>query len=394
MKKTGLLLLLLLVCLAAGAQRQTAYAGWPDSLARLTGLAPAGGNSVSYTHSGTVFLDGLVKDIRAARESVSMEFYWFDTDSSGRMVRDLLADKAREGVQVRLIIDNLVTPLAPEFFYEKIRKAGGEVLYASDFRKMSLPASLSRVIRERDHRKILVVDHRIAYTGGMNICDPAIFEWDDLEMRIEGPAAASMEKLFARSWEKMGGGSVPVPEADAEGPVVIQMIPGDADGIVADIYAQAVRKARDYLYIRTPYFIPPDDLQEALLEAARRGVDVRMLLAKSDHSFVDEAAKDYYAPLLEAGVRISVREDKFDHSKAFVADDEIVCCGTLNWDNRSFFINLENNIFLFDEAFAREMAEDFLRTEASARQKTASDGEARGLRRLYRGFLRWFTPLL
>lgn len=394
MKKSVLILLLWLGGLSATAQPAAHYAAWADTLTRMTGFAPTGGNGVTYTSDGEVFLAEMLEDIRGAKESVFLEFYWFDSDKVGRQVREALIEKAREGVRVCVTLDNLVTPFAPERFYEKIRRAGGEVRYARDFRKMSLGRSVGSVFSQRDHRKILVVDHCIAWTGGMNICNPAIYEWNDLEMRLTGPVAAAMGTLFARRWAQLGGELLSVPESEGEGPVVMQVIPGDADDTIADIYTQAVRQARKYIYIQTPYFVPPPSLTEAMGEAARRGVDVRMMLEKSDHGFMDELAKDYYAPLLADGVRVSVRQGLFDHSKTFVADDALVGCGTQNLDNRSFFINLENNVFLYDEALAREMAGRFLEIESSARIMKASDVSAKGLRRLYRRFLRSFSPLL
>ena len=385
---------LLCVCLSASAQTSP-YEAWADTLTRITGFPVTEGNRISYTKSGEVFFHQLMEDIEGAKESISMEFYWFDTDTVGRMMRDALIRKAREGVKVRFLMDNLVMPIAPEYFYDKIRKAGGEVLYANDFNRLGFFKSFAHVINHRDHRKIAVIDHRIAYTGGINICRPAVFDWDDLAMRLEGPIVTSMEELLSREWVKAGGAPFEIPDpAEACGPFRVQLIPGNATEEIADIYADVVRHAREYIYIQTPYFIPPPQLQEAMLDAAARGVDVRMVLAKSDHAFMDEAARDYYPALIAAGVRVSQWQDKFDHGKTFVADHIILSCGTQNLDMRSFYLNYENSLFIYDKAMADEFTDIFLSIETGAVPLQVSDSEAKGFKKLWRGILHTIAPLL
>lgn len=388
--------LVLLLALGGGAKAQNpSYLAWADTLAALTGFTVQGGNTLTYTKNGEEFLSSLLEDIAQARESINLEFYWFATDKVGRQVRDALIRKAREGVKVRVLLDNMVTPSAPKLFYDKMVQAGGEVRYANDFERLNFGKSFSNVFCFRDHRKIAVIDHCITYTGGINFCAPAIHDWDDLEFRVVGPVAVEMERLFAREWERTGGTPFLIPEAGAgEGSLLMQVIPGNASAQIADIYANVVRHAREYIYIQTPYYVPPPQLQEAILDAGRRGVDVRIVLAKSDHDFMDEAARDYYAGLVEAGVRLSRRQDKFDHAKTFVADGEILSCGTQNLDKRSFFLNLENSLFVYDPALAEEFTALFLDIEAISTPMSAADGEARGLRKLWRGFLRLISPLL
>lgn len=384
-----------LLCVSVTASAQSPYEVWADTLARITGFPVTEGNSLTYTKSGEVFFRQLMEDIQDARECINLEFYWFDTDTVGRMVRDALIGKVREGVKVRLLMDNLVTPVAPEMFYDKLRKAGGEVLYANDFDRLGFFKSFGHVISHRDHRKIAVIDHRIAYTGGINICRPAIFDWDDLAMRLEGPVVTSMEKLLSQEWVKAGGSPFDIPApADTCGPFRVQLVPGNASEEIADIYADVVRHAREYIYIQTPYFIPPPQLMEAMLDAVARGVDVRMVLAKSDHAFMDEAARDYYPALIAAGVRVSQWQDKFDHGKTFVADHIVLSCGTQNLDMRSFYLNYENSLFIYDRALAEKFTDIFLSIEAGAVPLQVSDGEAKGLKKLWRGMLRVIAPLL
>lgn len=159
----------------------------------------AGGNAIWSTKDGEEFLGRLLQDIAAARSTVEMEYYWFDTDQSGRKVREALMAKAQEGVTVRVIMDNLVTPTRPEAFYDKMRKAGVQLLYVHDFKKMGPFKALGSVFGPRDHRKIAVIDGQVSYTGGMNFYDAALREWKDTQVRVEGPASAQLRELFARS---------------------------------------------------------------------------------------------------------------------------------------------------------------------------------------------------
>jgi len=391
MKKilTTLLLLFAFVSLSAQSFRE-----WADSLGTVTGFAPVGGNSVFFTKSGEEFFASVLRDVREARESINMEYYWIDNDPVGREFRDALIEKAREGVKVRVLFDNLVTPLSPELFFDKMRKAGIEVLPAHDLKKMSLGKSISTVFLERDHRKIIVIDHRIGYTGGINFFKPAVYEWSDFAVRVEGPGAASMEHLVEEGWEHPGGTPFEVVPAKGAGPVELQVVPGRADPMSSEIYAQALRHARKYFYIQTPYFVPPQNVLDAIKDAARRGVDIRLLMTKSDHAYMDELAREYYEELLALGIRISVTQGHFDHSKTFVADGTLFCCGSQNLDMRSFNINLEDGLYFYDESLARNYTRHFLGLESEARQALPGENVAKGFRKAWRKFVGLFAPLL
>lgn len=388
MRKVLAVLVATLVCVGISAQNLA------DTLAQIGGFEPVGGNQVYFTKDGQEYLNLMLEDLRGARQRISLEFYWFDTDDVGHEVRDLLIQKAQEGVKVRVLLDNLVTPLALDLFYQKMRRSGIEVLYAHDFSRLSLGQSVKTVWGERDHRKICVIDGRTGYTGGINFFHSAIYEWQDMGVRVEGPVAASMENFFAQGWEYSGGEGFSVEVPAGEGPVVAQVIPGWADGRIEDIYVTALRHAREYFYIQTPYYVPPQAVLEAMKAAARRGVDVRMLLEKSDHAYMDELARDYYEQLLEAGVKIAVRQGVFDHSKVLISDHYLLGCGTLNLDKRSFNINLENMLFFYDREQADACTQLFLAMEAEAREARQGEHVARGLRKAWRGFLHWLSPLL
>ena len=185
LRRVKCLLLLQLAFFPLHAQ----YTPLADSLQRLTGFAPAAGNTIRVTKSGQEFMNMLLEDVRAARESVEIEYYWFDNDEAGQMLRAALMDKAREGIQVRVIMDNLIDPTAPEAFYDKLRSTGADVRYYRDLSKLPFYTIPATVMGQRDHKKIVVIDNTIGYTGGMNFCDNAAFNWeivDDLRLKIEG----------------------------------------------------------------------------------------------------------------------------------------------------------------------------------------------------------------
>lgn len=371
------------------------YTPLADSLQRLTGFAPVAGNTIRVTKSGQEFMNMLLEDVRAARESVEIEYYWFDNDEAGQMLRAALMDKAREGIQVRVIMDNLIDPTAPEAFYDKLRSTGADVRYYRDLSKLPFYTIPATVMGQRDHKKIVVIDNTIGYTGGMNFCDNAAFNWEDTQLRIVGPAAAELRKLFLRTWTRLGGTAPDMAPAPADGSVVAQVIYGDGSPILEQIYLQTIRQAKRYFYIQTPYMVPPQSIIDELIAAAGRGVDVRILLpTKCDWPFMNEITRDYYIPFKQAGIRIYEYGTIYDHSKVFVLDDEVSSCGTVNLDNRSFFINCENALVFHDKGTAVYFRDVLEGQMAAAREVQPGEGKAKGLRRLYRSFLKAFSYLL
>lgn len=168
------------------------------TLLRAQVAAPVGGNSLWMTKSGEEYLNRLLEDIDQAHSTIEIEYYWFDADKAGKLVRDALIRKAQEGVKVRVLMDNLITLMAPEYFYRKMRKAGIEVAYVHDFDKLCLGESVASIFGFRDHRKIVVIDGAIAYTGGINFNNQTIYVWHDTQVRIEGPAAAQPRAILSK----------------------------------------------------------------------------------------------------------------------------------------------------------------------------------------------------
>ena len=252
-------------------------------------------------------------------------------------------------------------------------------------------------IGERDHRKIVVLDGRICYTGGMNLCQETL-EWDDTQLRIEGPLAVSLGELFDRTWQKVSGEAPsprPLPDGPAPGNILAQLVHGDGDEDLEAVYLTLLGCVQRYVYLRSPYLVPPPRLLEAIQETARRGVDVRILLPqKSDWAFMNDITRYYYQDLHAAGVRLYTFAPAYDHTKSIVADDCFTCIGTVNLDNRSFYINEEDTVFFYGEDVARAALSDFLAALERADEVPAEDGRITGLRKTWINFLLSIAPIL
>ena len=398
MRRAWLVTLLSLLCAAALAQDIRApYQALSDSVTRRMGFAPVAGNSVQVFRSGEAFLASLLQDIGAAGESIDLEYYWMEDDAVGRPVRDALVQKAREGLRVRVVADNRIIPLEKKSFFRTMEKAGVVFHFRQEFKDVRLWNLPEMAIGERDHRKIVVLDQRISYTGGMNLCEETL-AWDDTHLRIEGPLAVSLGELFDRTWQEVSG-EAPSPRTAPAGPapgnVLAQLLHGDGDEDLESVYLALLGCVQRYIYFRSPYLVPPPRLLEAFQETARRGVDVRILLPqKSDWTFMNDITRYYYQSLHEAGVRLYTFAPAYDHTKSIVADDCFTCIGTVNLDNRSFYLNEEDTVFFYDEAIAREALADFLYVLERSQEVSAEDGRITGLRKTWINFLLSIAPIL
>jgi len=317
--------------------------------------------------------------------------------------------RAAAGVEVRVLCDAIGSMSLPSDFWEPLLAAGGQ---AASF------APLSRLIphwRRRDrvdfrnHRKIVVVDGRVAFTGGINVgkeylgLDPEIGKWRDTHLRIEGPAALSLQQTFMQDWLMTTGETLDdehyLPACPGVGECLVQVIDSGPDQRWASVelyYAQAIALSCERVWITNPYFVPSQIIESALTLAALRGVDVRILLPKkSDSRLVTLASHSYYAPLLQAGVRIFEYARGFVHAKTMVVDDWLATVGSANMDMRSFRLNFELNAFVFGARVCQDVAEQFA-LDLEAADEVTKDWERRaGLaRRLVRGIARLLSPLL
>jgi cardiolipin synthase len=304
-----------------------------------------------YTDGGDAFA-GMCQDMLAAKTEVLVESYIFKDDSVGRSFRDTLVALARRGVAVRVLADAFGSGRTRRAFWEPLESAGAEFRLFHPWYKGLLNAAV------RDHRKIVVVDRAVAFTGGMNIGeeygsslrDSGGKAWRDTHSRVEGPSAWEMAVVFSEGWVRAGGAPFAIdpiehpPEA-ADQILLLDSRPGRGHEETASVLAAAVGAARRRVWVTNAYFAPRRHAVEILCRAARRGVDVRLLLpGKSDVPIVRHAAHGYYGDLLEGGVRVFEYEAAILHAKTMVADGLVSIVGSSNLDFRSFRFNAECNL--------------------------------------------------
>ena len=329
-------------------------------------------NSFEIITSGARKRELLLEDIRKAQKYIHLEYFRFGNDASGREVRDALLKKASEGVEVRFINNNMSAWRIPTSYFNDMRKGGMEVKNFTSIR-YGWHIWLMR-LNHQDHRKMVIIDGKVAYTGGMNINDNYFCRWRDTHLRLEGPAIARLQASFIDTWLSCGGKlnrPLPyyfdIPMKGGEAPLKDKLLQVVTDAPEFSLpssqlaYEWILQNAREYVYIQTPYFIPPTSFLHALKGAALRGVDVRLMLPKEvDTPLIGWANRSYYEECLEAGVRIFERCGAFIHCKTLVADDAVSIVGATNLDARSFGINNEVNTFAYDRETALACKEIFL----------------------------------
>ena len=339
-------------------------------------LARGGRPSVSLSTpqiitSGKDKYNMLMSDLICAKESIHMEYFHFGIDKSSRKIRQVLMEKARPGVKVRFINENIANWPIPNCYFRSMRKAGVEVVNFSDS-KFSLLRFLM-TLSYRDHRKIVVIDNRIGYTGGMNINDHYFYQWRDTHLRLTGEAVASLQYAFLDTWLASGGQlhsavnsfffHLDKPSCGQSLGTLTQVTPDDPtspEPVLLTAYEWILNHAQKYVWFQSPYIAPPPSLISAMRNAAQRGVDVRVMVPEHcDTAIMRPINKSYYAELTEAGVQFYVRSGEFMHSKTIVCDDYLSCVGSANLDYRSFGIDYEINTFFYDRAVALRQKQIF-----------------------------------
>ncbi|MBO4558423.1 MAG: hypothetical protein J5693_07435, partial [Bacteroidales bacterium] len=355
----------------AASQPADIYAPVYDSIAypwqlvavRMSSLgaqAPTTGNSVEVFTGGRSCYAAMLADLEEAEQSIDLEIYRFHDDSIATAVRDVLLRKAAEGVDVHIILETRASN-GKKAFYSALRAAPG--ITVLDVQPKGDVAGSIANMNTWDHRKICVIDGRVGYAGGMNIQDHYYKEWRDTHMRLTGSVVADLLREFDATWTMLDGKAPErrvVDRLSAEAASnpgahtgVIAQVATDASYTVANPilvgYIQALAGAKDYFYLQTPYFCPPEQFLVALEEAAARRVDVRLMLpAVSDVRIMDWANGSFFKRLLASGVRIYLRGGEFIHSKTAVSDDYFSSIGSANLDNRSLLLNFEDNVYFYD----------------------------------------------
>ena len=367
------------------------------------GMRVSGNNKVEIITEGAVKYEMLLHDLENAKESINVEYFHFGADKGSRDVRNMLIKKAQEGVKVKFINENVANFPIGHRYYRSMKKAGVEVIRFTSIQHF-LSDFLTK-INYRNHRKIVVIDGKIAYTGGMNINDHYFRQWRDTHLRIEGDAVASLQLIFLNSWVisdgKMDGTFEEYfPEAQPCDEMHPMQVVADEPGMrwhpIQMGYEWALLNAKDYFYAQTPYFVPTEPVLDALKAAAIAGVDVRIMLPKkADTFFMGPANKSFYRDCLLAGVKIYEREEPFIHAKTFVSDDYLSCIGTANMDIRSFKLDYEDNVYMYDKGLALENKEIFFRDLEVSREITLDEVDSwHWYQRFLQKMMRLFAPLL
>jgi cardiolipin synthase len=360
----------------------------------------------------TVYLDGASKyaailgAIAAAQHHVHLEYYIWEPDTIGTALRDALIERAKAGVKVRMIVDGTGSNKLTARFLAPLRLAGVEVAKFNPVRLLKL-----RLRRPdfRTHRKIVVVDGRVAFTGGMNITDAhsSVYGpsyWRDTHLRISGAAVWSLQRLFMEDWYFATDTMCPVdaetfPQPASEGKHLVQVVGSGPDSdafAIHKVLFTAINQSTDRCWLTTPYFVPDEALLTALITAGLRDVDVRLLVPKKgDSRLVDMAARSYFPELLAAGVRVYEYESRFIHAKTLVCDDDVAIIGTANLDNRSFRLNFEVAAVIYSGAINFALADAFTTDLDGSRELGRGDYEKQSLtRRLGQATARLISPLL
>ena len=345
------------------------------------------GNRVTLLKDGAATYPAMVEAIRNARDHINMESYIIEDDAVGREFADLLIAQQARGVQVNLIYDSVGALQTPAAFFERLRKAGIAVL---EFNPVSpLAGNAPWRIHLRDHRKLLIIDGATAFVGGINISsvyasgssirrkpeggsDPP--PWRDTDVRIEGPVVADFQRLFLSTWAKQRGAPLVernyFPPTPARGKDIVRAIGSTPDDPYSQMYLtliSAIGNAERQVFATQAYFVPDPQLIKALLDAAGRGVDVRLVLpSHSDSSLAFHAGRSHFLHLLQGGVRIFEREGQLLHSKTVVIDGVWSTVGSTNLDWRSFLDNDEINAVVLGRDFAQQMLDMFAVDQAAS----------------------------
>jgi cardiolipin synthase len=377
----------------------------------LASTPPSHGNRAEMLVDARAFYDEGITALNAANDHVHVEFYIIQPDETGEALRDQLAERARAGVEVRVLVDGIGSVKLPSGFWDPLVQAGGEAaIYRPVRRYLRFPRRRDRV-DFRNHRKIVVVDGEVGFTGGINIgreylgLDPSMGAWRDTHVRIAGPAVFGLQKTFAEDWLAATGKLLddpryfPDPRVEKEQGCVVQIIDSGPDrkwSPIAQIYAHSFALARSRLWITNPYFIPSLPIEDGLVSAALRGLDVRLLVpAKGDSLLVSLASRSYFPRLLEAGVRVFLYQRGFVHEKTMVVEWWVGTIGSANMDMRSFNLNFELNAFVFGERFVDGLAEQFLADlDQSTELTPAQEAQVPRTRRFARATARLLSPLL
>ena len=369
-------------------------------------VLPFKNNETEIYTSGYEFFPSLLMEIGKAEHHIHLDTFIIASDPLGQIVADALIDKARQGVEVRVIYDDVGSWKTKNRFFERMRAEGIKV-YA--FMPVRFPIFTSKV-NYRNHRKICVIDGEVGFIGGMNIANRYVkgikkLAWRDTHVKITGAAVYGLQRAFLVDWFFVSSELItdhvyyPVSKV-AENDSLIQIVTSSPTSLWPEIeqgYVRVLTSAKQYVYMETPYFLPTDPILFAMRTAALSGVDVRLMIPyETDTKIVEWASRTYVLATVKAGVKVYLYKAGFNHSKLLVADDSIATIGSTNVDFRSFENDFEANAFFYDKKIALEVKDIFLKDqeESVALEDVRNLTHRSFLQRLWESMVRLLSPLL
>ena len=365
-------------------------------------------NKVDIYTNGTDKFDALRADLRAATQYINMQYYIFENDRIGNEIRNILIEKARQGVKVRIIYDGVGSFNVDKRFFKTMLDAGIE---AYPFMRINFPQFAQRV-NWRNHRKIMVIDGKCGYIGGMNIADRYVDGcnwgtrgvWRDTHLRITGPAVKALQHSFALDWNFMNkqvlngraaseGHETPCSKAGIQ---LVTSGPMSNWNNIALMMLNAISNAKKCVYLQTPYFLPTESLLKALQTSALSGVDVRIMIPqRSDSTMLRMASYSYVSECLRAGIKFHFFTAGMLHAKVLVIDDELSTVGSTNFDFRSFEHNYEGNVFIYDASTNERLKQSFYTDLADCTSCSYQQWMARPkAKRMMESLIRLLSPVL
>jgi cardiolipin synthase len=389
-------------------------AAYPEHLPQAFYLQSYAGFPV-YTHtrteyfaSGNDFFHRILEEMEKAERYIFMEFFILRQGAMLDPILSIMERKAREGLDVRIIYDDLGCFMSlPPNFAQHLKCAGIRCIVFNPFKPI-----FSSLQNNRDHRKIISIDGKTAFTGGMNLADEYINaverfgHWKDAAIMLSGEAAWSLTLIFLQMW------NMEQKESDIYGqfypwqrePCLVESdgfvqpyadSPIDDENVGEHVYIQIINSARTYVYINTPYLVVDDNLLSALTLAAKSGVDVRIITPhRWDKWIVATCSRSYYRQLVSAGVKVYEYTSGFNHSKTFVSDDKVATVGTTNLDFRSLYLHFECGVLLYNSQTVQAVKEDFLKTVPVSHEITLAECARNAFQRIVPDILRIFAPLM
>ena len=346
-----------------------------------TGVPLIAGNKVTLLFDGPQTMTEMLKEISAAKNNINLETYIFDQDELGIKFADALIEKQQQGVAVSIMVDSVGTLGVPQAFFERMRSAGIRLVAFNPVNPAKVRGDRWK-LNNRDHRKVLIVDGKVAFTGGINISDTyaksSLFRsksrpthksqvgWRDTQVKVEGPAVAAFQWMFVEAWAQQDADDLPdaefFPPLSVAGDKLVRVIGSQPGGgfEIYKAYILAIQQAKKSVHITSAYFVPDPQTVDALIAAAKRGVDVKVVLpGVSDSGLVFHAGHALYDQLLDGGVKIHHLKLAVLHAKTAVIDGTWSTVGSTNIDMRSFMHNSELNLVVLGESFGRDMENAF-----------------------------------